>query len=438
MPLNINWGPQAINAGFGSIQSVEVLVDALLRGEDTEITSSGLTSVSLSTTINELPVTVQIDGVGLLVDEGTDRVIAGAIDTIQFFSGTSASDGQSIATLTAPINAIDLNAAAEDEDAGNDPGAIENYLASFDWTYNGNITQDVLPEGALSQDGATYPLNGDDRVVLAGGDDNFYAAGGDDVVRGGPGDDAVVGGSGDDVLFGGTGMDNLAGAAGDDRLLGGDQEDALNGNGGNDTLYGGNGFDAVDGGAGDDIVDGGAQADNLGGGTGNDTLRGGEGLDRLFGNEGDDFGRGGSSVDGLFGQQGNDRLFGEADDDRALGGSGNDFINGGTGDDFLYGNAGFDTLLGGTGNDILQGDFNADEFAFVDGHGDDLITDFEATNDLERINLRNISEIDGFDDLMNNHTSQVGTDVVIDTGNGNSVTLSGVDMADLDQADFIL
>lgn len=85
----------------------------------------------------------------------------------------------------------------------------------------------------------------------------------------------------------------------------------------------------------------------------------------------------------------------------------------------------------------MQGNFNADTFIFADGHGMDVISDFEATNDSEKVDLSAVSAIVSFADLAANHATQVGGDVVIDTGGGNSITLSGVTLADLDQADFL-
>ena len=125
-----------------------------------------------------------------------------------------------------------------------------------------------------------------------------------------------------------------------------------------------------------------------------------------------------------------------------LGGRGNDLIEAGGGNDTIGGGAGFDTIIGGTGNDLMFGDFNADTFVFADGHGQDTIGDFDALSDIERIDLRGVSAITGLADLdLGSTTSgaatQVGANVLIDTGDGNSILLRGVDIADLGAGDFL-
>ena len=170
------------------------------------------------------------------------------------------------------------------------------------------------------------------------------------------------------------------------------QNDLILGGTGPDALFGQAGFDHLNGGEGNDLLEGGHQADNLFGGTGDDTLRGGQGFDRLFG---------------------------------------------GDGNDTLFGGAGFDTLIGGTGNDLLLGNFNADRFVFADGHGNDTIGDFATDNGFEKIDLSNVSAIVNLFDLLNNHATQAGANVLIDTGGGDSITLTGVNLADLDSSDFV-
>ncbi|WP_299728132.1 M10 family metallopeptidase [uncultured Tateyamaria sp.] len=333
--------------------------------------------------------------------------------------------------------------------------------------------------------------SGDDRVTgndaanaidLGVGNDSIEAGGGNDSIMGGIGFDTIEGGDGNDSLFGGNGADSLLGGDGDDQLEGGDGFDQINGGAGHDrilagatadrvyggdgndwisggsnlgitvdglwgeagddTLVGDGGFDLLDGGDGNDLLDGGHQADNLYGRAGNDVMRGGLGLDRLFGGEGDDLGHGGEGDDGLFGDAGNDSLFGEAGNDRFFGGSGNDLLNGGEGNDTLNGGSGFDTIEAGSGDDLMFGRFNADTFVFADGHGNDTIGDFNALNNFERIDLSGVSAISGLVDLVlgsdtTGAATRSGSDVVIDTGNGNSILLSNVTLSDLDSFDFI-
>ncbi|MFC6583692.1 hypothetical protein [Sulfitobacter aestuariivivens] len=123
-----------------------------------------------------------------------------------------------------------------------------------------------------------------------------------------------------------------------------------------------------------------------------------------------------------------------------FGGIGNDTLDGSVGNDSLFGGAGFDTLLGGTGNDVLAGNFNADRFVFADfggGFGQDTITDFAATNDFERIDLSRVASIVNLQDLVANHMNQVGLNVFINAGGGNTITLLNVDINDLGASDFV-
>ncbi|MGC1494455.1 MAG: matrixin family metalloprotease [Sulfitobacter sp.] len=302
---------------------------------------------------------------------------------------------------------------------------------------------------------------GNDLLFGEGGFDTIYGDFGSDTILGGNHADSLFGGLGDDSLLGEDGYDQLYGDEGNDtlfgggvadRLYGGEGNDVLHGGtnigftvdglfgeAGNDTLYGDAGFDLLDGGEGDDLLDGGNQADNLYGGAGNDTLLGGQGLDRLFGGDGEDHASGGTGNDGLFGQQGNDTLYGNDGGDRFFGGIGNDVIDGGSGDDTVYAGAGFDLIVGGIGDDLLYGGYNADIFVFADGHGADTIADFSATNGLEQIDLTGVSSLLSLGDVLNpgGAASQVGSDVLINTGGGNSILLQGVNLGDLDASDFI-
>jgi len=275
------------------------------------------------------------------------------------------------------------------------------------------------------------------RFAAGEGDDTADGAGGNDILLGQDGDDTLTGGAGNDILNGDAGDDTLRGGADNDTLRGGTQEDELYGENGNDRLFGGAGFDLLRGGAGDDYLDGGGQADNLYGGADDDTMYGRQGFDRLFGGTGNDIGYGGSGSDALFGQQGDDILFGEGDNDRLWGGQGNDELFGNAGNDNIRGGAGFDEITGGQGNDRLTGNFNADTFIFAGNFGRDTITDFAATNNFEKIDLSGVGSIVNFNDLDNNHMDQVGNNVVIDAGGGNTITLLNVNLGDLDQADFI-
>ena len=80
------------------------------------------------------------------------------------------------------------------------------------------------------------------------------------------------------------------------------------------------------------------------------------------------------------------------------------------------------------------GDVGNDTFVIATGDGSDTITDFTDGEDV--IDLSAISDISGFEDLV--ITTQ-GTDAVIDMTDhgGGQITLSNVDVNDLDETDFI-
>jgi Ca2+-binding RTX toxin-like protein len=303
----------------------------------------------------------------------------------------------------------------------------------------GGTENDTLLGGA----GFDTLEGGDGDDSLAGGTqaDGLYGGTGNDTLDGGDGVDNLYGETGFDVLIGGFGNDYLFGGADGDVLRGGANEDRIFGEDGNDTLYGDGGFDQLRGGLGNDSLDGGAQADNLFGDAGEDTLLGNQGLDRLFGGAGNDHLDGGADNDGLFGEQGNDTMLGGLGDDRFFGHGGNDSLMGDEGNDTLYAGADFDTLEVGAGDDEIWGQFNADTFVFGDGHGADTIRDFEATNPFEKIDLSGISALSGFADYTafaaSGAVSPVAGGVLLDTGGGNSIFLSGVVLADLDDGDFV-
>ncbi|WP_372572349.1 spondin domain-containing protein [Ruegeria jejuensis] len=223
------------------------------------------------------------------------------------------------------------------------------------------------------------PTNGDDDLVGSPDADEINAGNGDDLIEAGGGNDSVNGGNGDDDIFGQGGGDELSGGNGDDNLEGGQGNDNLIGGNGNDLLVGGAGADNLDGGRGDDILEG---------GTGNDTLEGGRG------------------------------------DDVLDGGAGNDLICGGLGDDLL---------IGGAGDDRLEGNRGSDTFLFEGNSGDDVITDFEAFANGDLLDLSSADlDFETFADVSDAFT-QNGDDLVIDLGDDNSITLLGVQAADLSE-----
>ena len=115
-------------------------------------------------------------------------------------------------------------------------------------------------------------------------------------------------------------------------------------------------------------------------------------------------------------------------DDAIDGSSDDDFINGLSGDDVITGAGGNDTLIGGDGDDL---------FVFNQGDGEDVVADFKGgagTDDRLDVSALGFAN---FDAIMNS-TSNIGADVLIDLGNGDQVTLIGVQKSELHDDDFVL
>lgn len=315
------------------------------------------------------------------------------------------------------------------------------------------------------------------RLIGGGGDDSLAV--GDlaatDILAvemfGGDGDDSVDGSlTSTPILFEGeAGNDSAVGGAGDDILIGGRGDDTLEGGAGNDSFVWNNydGFDLVDGGSGVDT-----QTFNLsGGGLGDEMLLEGTNLgEAIFSRS--NFGQFTvtmTEVEDVVVQSrnGDDTLTidnaqtggvlrvtyaANAGDDvlivapgttvavTALGGTGDDALTGGdaadvlvghVGDDTLSGGGGRDRLLGQAGDDILTGGADRDAFVFQPGDGDDVITDFEENFDVLRFNRANF-------EFANLVFRDEGGDHVIETPNGDTITLAGLAGLALDESDFVI
>lgn len=297
------------------------------------------------------------------------------------------------------------------------------------------------------------------------------------IFYGGDGNDTLTGGSGADKLYGDAGTDKLYGGAGNDILSGGAGDDLLSGQAGTDTLTGGSGKDTfvyANGGGSDKITDYTAGYDTLqiSSGSISKTTLANSSKDLVFtvgtgkvtlsnaaaktislkdsrgsytasttaitlgsnfsgtmdlakylgtvtavngksttktvtvrGNAKANTLYGGSGANTLYGYTGNDKLYGYAGNDTLYGGDGDDTLNGGDGNDTLYGGAGADTLTGGAGKDT---------FVYVNGEGNDTITDYASGQDALQINNGTVSNMA----LANNNK-----DLVFTVGGG-TVTLT--------------
>ena len=95
------------------------------------------------------------------------------------------------------------------------------------------------------------------------------------------------------------------------------------------------------------------------------------------------------------------------------GNAGANVLTGGSGDDLLYGFGGNDTLIGGGGSD---------RFVFGHGTGSDVVGDFVSGSDKLDLSAFGFA---GFGDVQT-ATHDVGGNAVIDLGNGDMITLTGI------------
>ena len=255
----------------------------------------------------------------------------------------------------------------------------------FRTQFDGIPTLPTLPALHAYVGGVPQPLNGITSVIGGSANDLLVASPKGGSMDGRAGDDAVVGGVGDDTLNGG---------AGNDLIVGGDGSNYLRGDEGNDSVVGGSGFDDING--------------NMG----NDALHGGLGDDWVVGGKDDDL---------QFGDAGNDVVWGNLGNDTLDGGDGADQVRGGQGDDSIGGGAGNDYISGDRGNDTEAGGAGADIFHSFSGAGIDRAVDFNA-GEGDRVML---------DPGTSYTVSQVGADTVVDMGNGDQLTLVGVQLSSL-------
>jgi len=133
----------------------------------------------------------------------------------------------------------------------------------------------------------------------------------------------------------------------------------------------------------------------------------------------------------IYGNKGADSLFDNDGSDVLFGCQGEDSLDGGAGADFLYGNLGNDVIAGGAG---------ADRFNFGTLSDADVVNDFSvADGDVLGIAAtRKSGAISSVQDIIGAATADGIGNTVIDLGDGNEVTLIGVDPSALSAANVSL
>ena len=405
---------------------------------------------------------------------GIDRIYGGDGNDIQrgqegndTLYGSAGADqlnggiGIDVANYTQSTSRVELNLATGGtvgDAAGDTYFGIEIVFAtSFDDIITGNVGTNDL-----------RGLGGDDELNGEAGNDRLYGGQGADVLNGGDGVDAAYYTTAQegvtlDLALGGTAgeaagdtfssIEWVFGSAFDDDITGDALANNLYGNAGNDILNGDDGNDRLQGGDGDDTINGGDGVDTIYGQAGNDTLSGGAGNDFFFGSDGGDSIDGGDDFDtvsylasssAIITDLGGVGSGGDATGDsyvsieRLLATNFDDIVQGGSGDETIQGLGGNDTLGGGAGSDSLFGGAGVDTFLYdTSADGADVISDFRGGSlGSEVIVLTdNNPDFDSFAEVQAAAT-QVGNNVIIDFGGGNTLTLVNYNLTHLDASAF--
>lgn len=420
----------------------------------------------------------------LVGGDDTDKLFGGSgNDVLNGGAGGDTLDGGSgldIAAFTAATGSmlIDLQSPnLNNREASSDTFvSIEGVLGSrFADNLRGDAGTNVL-QGAGGND-RLYGRGGNDTLEGGSGNDRLFGSSGNDILNGGGGADELNGGTGVDRadyadattevladltrpgdntgqaagdtfvsiegLGGGIKGDNLRGDSGNNTILGRAGEDLLYGRGGKDLLIGGDSDDKLFGGSGNDRLVGNSGNDMMRGGTGADRLEGGDGsdtadylnasagvtVDLLFTNfnTGEAVGDTFDSIENLAGTAEADDLRGTDDANVITARGGNDLIHARDGDDTIIAGSGRDTVYAGAGDDLISGGGGIDTFVFLNGDGNDVISDF--TDGVDTIVLEGTGLI-----FQNLFIQTVGNDSVVNYA-GQSITLDEF-TGTLTEADF--
>mgnify|MGYP000157994146 CR=1 FL=1 len=418
----VNTGPAAADDAAATDEDTAINIDVLGNDRDSDhldvmsVTSVGTAGLLGTATIN-------LDNT-IAYDPGSAFNYLAVGDTaIETFTYTVSDLAGATATATATLSVTGVNdgpvAAADSASTGeNDTVAIDVLANDTDPDSGDTLT---LQAASITGGLGTISIAGGQVIYDPGAAYGYLATGDTATVeiaysisdqQGAPAYGAVtvtVVGTDDDIIYGTAGDDVLNGGPGADRMYGLGGNDTLNGGAGNDFLDGGSGADVMEGGFGDDtfVVD--DVGDSIiewwnGGAGGTDTVQ--SWIDYTLG----------ANLENL------ELLDGSVFFSEDINGTGNSLSN------IITGNGGNNILTGGAGDDL---------FVFSDGGGNDTINDFTAgagTDDA--IDMAGVTALNSFADVQA-AASQVGADVLIDMGGGDSVSLIGVDLADFHQDDFL-
>ncbi len=154
----------------------------------------------------------------------------------------------------------------------------------------------------------------------------------------------------------------------------------------------------------------------------------------IYSFDGDDTIGAGSNDDTIFSGLGDDTIMAWAGDDLAVGGEGDDFIDGNAGNDTIHAGEGADQIFGGSDDDLifLVDDGDEDIIYFSQGHGNDVVDNFEQGVDKMALGGYGFSSFDDIDDMI----TYSGDQAMLDLGGGDSIIFTKLD-GPLDASDFI-
>jgi Ca2+-binding RTX toxin-like protein len=320
--------------------------------------------------------------------------------------------------------------------AGNDTFVVGVGINAFDGGSGSDTIDYSIFATGISVDLVNQTLSGGaagndtiasiENVAGTNGSDTLIGNGEDNILNGGSGNDTVSGGAGNDTFVIGTGINSTNGGAGSDTVDYSQFFGGITFNLANQTLSGGaavndtiSSIENAIGTNGNDTFFDGASTNTLDGGAGNDTFIANTGVNLFIGGSGSD------TIDYSLFQTG--ITFDLAAQDLSGGAAVNDDISG---IENAIGTNGNDTFVSSAADNVFTGGTGADTFEFNTANsGDDTITDFSSAQG-DTIALEGVAS---FDDLG---ITQSGSDAVIDFEGGNTLTLEGVNAADLTASDF--
>lgn len=444
--LNAGAGNDTITGGDGNDlvkggDGEDEIVGGDGAGDDTYYGGSGNDTVRYTSAITGIAVNLALGtadgseiGHDLLIEieniiggKGNDLLIGDAgANRINGYSGTDSMYGGA----GDDVYVADSQADLVFENSGEGTDTVQSSASFYLYAHIENLTLISTAYFGVGNELANTLTGNSSQNLLIGWDGN-------DTIFGGDARDALYGCDGNDVLYGDAGVDYIVAGNGNDAIYGGTDADEIYGEDGNDLIYGGDDFatDILVGGAGNDTIDGGQAWDLMYGGLGDDVFYVSQQVDFVF----EEAGQGydtvyANSPNGFYLYANIEALF-------LLGttpfGVGNELDNkmvGSASDNWLLGGAGNDTLDGGAGTDVLYGQDGSDTFRIGKGTGVDIIADFEAGTDkidLSAFGYKSLSEIKA-------RMLQVGSDISVDLGNGDSIIIYKTTIAALTTTNLIL